>query len=140
MEEERMTGDGPSLKRVVSDLVQEVGTLVRQEMNLAKCEIAEKAERAKGGATRFGLGSALAIVSAFVLALALVLGLSLVLDNWMSRPTASFLSALIVGIGLGAAGYFLIRSGVVSLNPAHWVPRRTVESIKEDARWARKRV
>ena len=140
MEEERATGDTPTIGQAVSDLVQEVGTLVRQEMELAKCELAEKAGKAKGGATRFGLGSALALVGAFALTIALILGLTLLLDDFMSRPVASFLSALIVGAGLGAAGYFLIRSGAESLSPAHWVPRRTVESIKEDARWARKRI
>lgn len=140
MEEERVTQDTNSLGRAVSDLVQEVGTLVRQELELAKCELSEKAERAKSGAVRFGVGSALGLLGAFALTIGLIVGLSLVLDAWMSRPMAYFLSALIVGALLGGAGYLLIKSGAANLSPSEWVPRRTVESIKEDARWARRRI
>lgn len=140
MEEERVTRDEtPTLGRAVSDLVREVGTLVRQEFELAKCEMAGKAERAKSGAVRLGIGAALALVGAFAIAIALIQGLTVVLDNWMSRPLAAFVAAAVVGLALGVAGWLLVRSGAERVSPSEWMPRRTVESIKEDARWARKR-
>lgn len=140
MEEERVSEDTNSLGRAMSDLVHEVGTLVRQELDLAKCELAEKAERAKGGAVLCGIGSGLALLGAFALTIGLIVGLSLVLDNWMSRPMAYFISALIVGAVMGGIGYALLKSGAARMSPSEWVPRRTVESIKEDARWARTRI
>jgi len=141
MEEERVTReDSASLGGAVNDLLHEVGTLVRQEMELAKRELAEKAQRAKGGAIRLGAGSAFALVAVFALTLAAIQGLSLPLDNYMSRPIATFSSAVIVGAVLAGAGYALLRAGAKRLSPSEWVPRKTVESIKEDARWARRRI
>lgn len=140
MEEERVTRDSATLGGAVNDLLHEVGTLVRQEMELAKCELAEKAERAKGGAIRLGLGSALALVAVFALTIAGIQGLSLVLDNFMTRPLATFVAAVIVGAILAGVGYALLRNGAERLSPSEWVPRKTVESIKEDARWARRRI
>jgi len=141
MEEERIsTRDEASLGGALSDLLHEVGTLVRQEVEMAKCELAEKAERAKGGAVRLGVGSAFALIAVFALTLASIQGLSLVLDNFMSRPIATFVSALIVGAILAGVGYALLKSGAERLSPSEWVPRKTVESIKEDARWARRRI
>lgn len=140
MEEERMTQDEASLGRVVSELVGEVGTLVRQEVELAKCELAEKATQARKGATKIGAGGALGLVGAFTLAIAVVLGLTLLLETWMATLTALFVSALAVGAILAVVSWLLLRQGSEAMSPDHLMPRRTVQSIKEDARWAREQL
>jgi hypothetical protein len=138
MEEERVGRDEPALGRILSDIAQDVGTLVRQEIDLARCELAEKAEEAKSGAGRIGAGGGLALIGSMVLAGAAVLGLTYVLQRWMETLPAMALSALAVGIVLAAVGWVLLRRGSKSLSADHLVPRRTLESIKEDARWARR--
>ena len=140
MEEERMDQDGADLRDVMSSLAFEIGTLVKQEADLARCELAEKAQLAKGGAARIGTGGAFVLVGTFTLAIAAVLGLTLILMQWMSPIAAAALSAVAVGLILGATGYLLMKRGGERLSPARLVPRRTLESIKEDARWARKQV
>jgi len=138
MEEERIVRDEPALGRIVSDLAQDVGTLVRQELDLARCEMAEKAEAVKSGATRAGVGGGLAFIGTLVLAGAAVLGLTYVLQRWMETLPAMAVSALAVGVVLSVVGLVLFRGGSRSLSGDHLLPRRTLESIKEDARWARK--
>ena len=138
MEEERIGRDEPSLGRIVSDLARDVGTLVRQEVDLARCELAEKADEAKSGVTRAGAGGGLALIGALVLAGAAVLGLTFVLERWMRTLPAMALSALAVGLALAIVGVVLFRTGSKALSGDHLVPRRTLESIKEDARWARR--
>ena len=138
MEEERIVRDEPALGRIVSGLAEDVGTLVRQELDLARCEMAEKAEAVKSGATRAGVGGGLAFIGAMVLAGAAVLGLTYVLQRWMETLPAMAVSALAVGVVLAAAGLLLFRGGTRSLSGDHLLPRRTLDSIKEDARWARK--
>ncbi len=138
MEEERIGRDEPSLGRIVSDLAQDVGNLVRQEIDLARCELAEKADEAKSGATRAGVGGGLAFIGTLVLAGAAVLGLTFVLERWMRTLPAMAVSALAVGIVLAIGGLVLFRTGSKALSADHLVPRRTLESIKEDARWARR--
>lgn len=124
----------------VSSLAGEIGTLVRQEVDLARCELAMKAESAKGGAARIGAGGAFALVGAFTLAAAAVLGLTLVLVQWLPPIAAAAVSAVIVGAILAIAGYVLMKNGGERLSPEHLLPRRTLESIKEDARWARRQI
>ena len=138
MEEERIGNEEPSLGRIVSDLAREAGTLVRQEIELARCELAEKAEQARGGAKRVGAGGVLALAGTLTLAGAAVLGLTFLLEKRMETLPAMAVSALAVGIVLAAAGAFFVRRGSRDLSPDHLVPRRTLDSIKEDARWARR--
>src|SRR5687767_13173004 len=111
MEEERMTEDEAGLGRTVSDLLRDVGTLVRQEVELARCELAEKAEQAKSGAMKLGLGGALGLIGAFILSGAAVLGLTLLLQTWMETLPALFISALVVGVILGVAAWLLLKRG-----------------------------
>lgn len=138
MEEERMERDGTDLRDAVSSLAGEIGTLVRQEVDLARCELAEKAERAKGGAARVGAGGAFALVGVFALAAAVVLGLTLVLVRWLPPIAAAAVSAAFVGAILAGMGYLLVKKGGERLSPEQLLPKRTLESIKEDARWARR--
>ena len=138
MEEERMEQDGADLGEVISSLAGEIGTLVRQEADLVRCEMAEKAETAKEGAVRIGMGGAFAFVGAFALAAAAVLGGTLLLVQWMSPLAAACVSEAIVGVILAAVGAGLLKSGGERLRPSRLLPRKSLESIKEDARWARK--
>ena len=138
MEEERIDREEAGLGGIVSDLAQDVGNLLRQEIDLARCELAEKAEEARSGVTRVGLGGGLAFIGALGLAGAAVLGLTFVLQRWMETLPAMAVSALAVGIVLAGVGLALVRTGKRSLSPDHLVPRRTLDSIKEDARWARR--
>jgi len=135
-----MERDGADFRDVMSTLAGEIGTLVRQEADLARCELAEKAEVAKGGAVRLGAGGAFALVGAFTLAAAAVLGLTLLLMQWMAPLAAAGVSAAAVGIILAAVGAVLMKRGRERLRPEHLLPRRTLESIKEDARWARRQI
>jgi hypothetical protein len=79
-------------------------------------------------------------VGAFALAAAAVLGGTLLLVQWMS-PLAA---AVRLGGGrrviLAAVGAGLLKSGGERLRPGRLLPRRSLESIKEDARWARRQV
>jgi len=133
-----MEQDGSDLREVISSLAGEIGTLVRQEADLVRCELEEKAETAKEGAVRIGMGGAFALVGVFALAAAAVLGGTLLLARWMSPLAAACVSAAIVGGILAAVGAGLLKSGGERLRPARLLPRRSLESIKEDARWARK--
>ena len=140
MEEERMERDGTDLRDAVSSFAGEIGTLVRQEVDLARCELAEKAERAKEGATRIGAGGAFALVGVFTLAAAAVLGLTLLLVQWLPPIAAAAVSAAIVGLILAVVGMVLMKNGGERLSPKQLLPKRTLESIKEDARWARRQI
>jgi Putative Actinobacterial Holin-X, holin superfamily III len=124
------TTDNRSLGQMLADLSRETRTLIQQEIQLAKTELAEKASRmGKGAALIVGggllaYGGLLAIVAAVVLAL-----IAIGLPPWAG--------ALLGGIVIAGTGYLLIRSGLAALRQQELTPRQTIETLKEDAQWVK---
>lgn len=114
-----------STGELVARLSQDVSQLVRDELRLARVEVAGKARTAGVGAGMLGAAGALALLGAGTLVATAVLALALAMEAW--------LAALIVGVVLLAvAGIaaLLGRNRVVDATPP--VPERAVESVKRD--------
>lgn len=120
-----------SLGELFGDLAREVSTLVRQEAALAKAELSQKASRVGMHVASLAAGGAVAYAG-FLAIVAAIIGLlaEAGLDWWVS--------ALIVGAIVGAIGGFLVMKGIKALKSEDLTPRQTIESLKEDAQWARR--
>jgi len=111
-------------------LASETTTLVRQELELAKAEMADKGRTAAPGIGMVGAAGAVALLAAGALTAFLILLLSTFLDDW--------LAALLVGVVYALAAYVLYRRGRERVEEAAPpVPEQTVESVKEDVQWAK---
>jgi len=123
--------EAPSLGDLFADLSRQMTTLVRQEINLATTEMTHKATRvgkdigflAVGGAVAYA--GLLAIIAAAIFALVDVF-------HW-----ASSVSALIVGLVVAVIGYVLVKRGMDALTREDLAPRQTIDTIKENAEWAK---
>ena len=51
-----------------------------------------------------------------------------------------WLAALLVGIVVAVIGYALVQRGLSALKRESLAPRQTVETLKEDAQWAKDQV
>jgi hypothetical protein len=123
---ERPLGD------VARDLTRDMSLLVRQEVELAKSEMAQKGRVAAPGLGMIGGAGVVALVAAGALTAFLILALSIVLDEW--------LSALIVGVALAGAAYVLAKRGKERVEEAGSpLPEETIETVKEDVEWAKTR-
>lgn len=140
MEQEKTATDGTGFGHAFSDLAGEIGTMVRQEVEVARCELAEAAREARAGAVMCGMGVCTGLAAGSALMAAAVLGLTLLLRQGMSTLAAACLSALIVGVVLGVGAWLFVRQGSRELSPARFVPRRALQSLKENVRWARERM
>jgi hypothetical protein len=112
-----------------ADLARDASMLVRQEVALAKAEIAQGLAGMGVGAAMIVAGGMVALMGVGFLLLAAVYALSLVVEPW--------LAALIVGgtvIVLGAGLAFLGKS---KLGAQSLVPTRTLRTLKDDATWAK---
>jgi uncharacterized membrane protein YqjE len=119
-----------SIAELLKQLSQETTTLVRQELELAKAEVAEKGKKAGVGAAMFGAAGAagLATLGAFTAFLILVL------NTFM----AAWLAALIVTVVYGVIAGVLALQGKQKVQEASPpVPEQTVETVKEDIEWAK---
>jgi len=122
--------DDRSLGELFGDLTREMGTLVRQEVELAKTEMTQKATRAGRNIASIAVGGAVAYAGFLALLAAIVFGL-------VELGLAAWLSALIVGLVVAGIGYFLVQRGLTALKEMDPAPRQTIETLKEDAEWAK---
>jgi hypothetical protein len=117
---------------VAKELTSDLSLLMRQEIELAKAEMAEKGRTAAPGLGMFGGAGIVALCAAGAITAFLVLVFSLFLPEWAA--------ALIVGAALAAVAYVLIKQGKERVAEAGTpVPEQTIETVKEDVKWAKTR-
>jgi Flp pilus assembly protein TadB len=121
--------DDRSLGELFAELSQETTTLVRQEMNLAKVEMSQKASRVGKDVGFLAAGGAVAYAGLLAIIAGVIYLLGLVMPLW--------LSALLVGLVVAVVGYFLVRKGLDALKQEDLAPRETIETLKEDKEWAK---
>jgi hypothetical protein len=124
--------DERSLGDLVTELARGTNTLVSKELQLAKVELTQKANHVGKSVGVIGAGAVLAHVGLTLVAAALAIALAAVIPLW--------LSALLVGGALVAAGGVMAKGGLAALRNVDPVPRQTVETLKEDALWAKEQV
>ena len=123
---ERPVGD------LVKQLAEQTSTLVRREVDLAKAEMTQKGRQAGKGAGLIGAGAVIGLLAAGAITAFLIMLLDGALANW--------LSALIVGVVLGAIAAALALTGRNRIRRASPpMPEQTVETVKEDVQWAKTR-
>jgi uncharacterized membrane protein YqjE len=131
------TQGGPSDMReqsigdLLKQLSQETSTLVRQEMALARAELAEQGKRAGTGAGMLG--------GAGVAGLLTLGSLTAMLIALLDTAMATWLAALIVTVLWGAVAGVLALQGRNKIKEATPPAPQTVETVKEDVRWAKTR-
>lgn len=130
-QDDSIAGDGPSLGELLKRLSSDMGSLVSQELALAKAEMRDSVSQAVKGVTKLSIAMALALAGAISLTAFLILGLGAVLDD------RYWLSALIVGVVELGLGMMAAKSAIKSMGEAAHKPAETVQSLKEDKQWAR---
>jgi len=127
---DRIDVENSSLGEIVGRLTSDFSQLMRAEIALAKAEAKEEIRDAgKGAGMLAGAGYA-----GHLLVLFLSLALMFLLDVWMPIGWA----ALIVGVLWGIVAAVLYSSGRKNLQRAAPPMEQTVETLKEDAQWAKK--
>jgi|SRR5689334_11687680 hypothetical protein len=128
------TTDDMPLSQLVGGLVSDVSGLLRKEVDLAKAEASEKLSEALGGVEVLLVGLVLAIGAVGVLLSALVSGVATILvHQGMTQPTASALSALIVGVIIAVIAWVLVSRGLAVLRGSAFTLDRTAASLRRDA-------
>jgi hypothetical protein len=121
-----------SVATLLADLANETGMLLRQEIALFKAELQEKLGQLGWGIGSLAVGGLIAFSGWLVLLAAAVLGLSTVVAPWFA--------ALIVGLVVLALGAALLLFGKSRLDTEALVPRRTLNSLRDDEAWIRDQV
>jgi MFS family permease len=119
-----------SLAELIKQLSEQSSRLARQEVELAKAELAVKGKRAGIGAGMFGGAGMLGFYAVGALVATAILALATAITAW--------LSALIIAVVLAAIAGVLALQGKTKVQQATPpVPEQATESVKEDVQWAK---
>ena len=119
-----------SFGELLGELSEDVSTLLRQEVRLARAEMSRTLSRATTDAVKLGAGALVALAGGLTVVAALVLGL-------IALGLAAWVSALIIGALLGVIGYVMLRNGLQDLKRVDPTPHRTVETLRDDLMWVK---
>ena len=129
----QQTDDERSLGDLFSDLARDMGTLVSQEVALARTELTQKAVQVGKDIAILAVGGLVAYAGL----LALIGGVIFLLAE---RGLPLWASAMLVGGIIAIIGYVLVQRGISALKQQDLTPRQTIESLKEDTKWAKEQV
>jgi hypothetical protein len=120
-------------ERTFSDIllsaVDNIRSIIRSEIRLAKTETKEEAAKAISAAKILAAGVVFALYAGAFLLLSLMRGIEGVTPPWAA--------ALIVAGAVGLAAALAIRSGLSRLKGVDVKPEKTVETIKENVEWVK---
>jgi len=129
-EQQPVGGADRSLGELFAELSRETSELVRQEVALAKTELSHKATQVGKDVGLLAAGGLVVYAGFLALIAAVIVGLGQAGVTW-------WLSALVVGIVVAAGGGFLVLQGLNDLKQTKLAPEQTLDTLKEDAQWAK---
>ena len=131
MNENRPLENKP-LGDLFSDLASEMSNLVRQEVELAKVEITQKAKGIGKNVGYLVVGGAVGYAGLLAVIAAVIILLDRVMPAWGA--------ALLVGVLVAGISWLLIGKAMSALQDTELTPRETVETLKEDAAWMKQQI
>ena len=123
----------PTLAQLVSGLVSDTRLLMQQELALAKYELYEEARKTKNAVIFLGAGIGVAAIGGLLL-IFMSVHLLRELTEW-----PLWICYGIVGGVCAIAGIALLYKGKQQISQIDVVPQQTVETMKENIRWIKKR-
>ncbi|MFE5220443.1 MULTISPECIES: phage holin family protein [unclassified Streptomyces] len=114
---------------LLSLVTTDVQTLFRKEIELAKAEVRQEATKAGKAAGMYGGAGFAGYMVLLFLSLAAVLGLSNVMDGGWASLIVTAVWAVVAAV--------LYQRGRTQMRDVSPKPEQTVETMKENAEWAR---
>jgi len=121
--------DDRSLGELFGELTRDFSQLVRQEVQLAKTEVREEAAKAGRAVGQLTGAAVAAHLCALLTALAIAWAIGEAIPVWAGLA--------IVAVVLGVVAIVLYSRGRGEIRDIEPLPEETIETLKEDARWAK---
>ena len=118
-----------SLGELFSDLSQQAGMLVREEVELAKTELTHSAKQAGKGGAFIAAGAVLGFAGLLSFIALCIILLALAVKLWIS---ALVITALVI-----SGAMILVQMGLAEIKRKDLAPKHTMQTLKEDVEWAK---
>jgi hypothetical protein len=129
-----------SIVQLLRELTTETRNLLKQEVDLAKTEMTEKAARVGANLGSLAVGGAVVFLGALALLAAVVYGLTSILSHLMSLGIAVWLAPLVVGGALAAVGWSMVKKSLGTLKHESLAPQKTTQSLQENKAWLKEKI
>ena len=123
-----------SIGSLIRGILDDLRTLIREEIALARVELSEQAGRARAAAMSFGIAAASLAFGGTFLLIAIAIGIA----DLLQWPL--WTGFLIVAVGLSLIGVVTLTSGRKQLRTFSAIPEETVTTLKENSEWIAKRL
>lgn len=131
----------PTIAELLKDLREESTLLLREEIALAKKEISEKISSTAQNLIYVVGGALVAYCAIIFLLLAISSSISQAfVAQGVEMGWAIFLGLLIVALIIGTVSIAMIVKGIQTLKKLSLIPEKTVETLKEDKKWAQNKI
>jgi uncharacterized membrane protein YqjE len=118
--------------QILQDIVSHLTEIVRSEIRLARVEVRQDFAHITKASTLLVIGAVFALYGFGFLLLGLTYAIATSLAPW--------LSAVIVGLGLGLSAAIFLVIGRRKMKHAELKPVKTITSVRENVTWMKKRV
>lgn len=122
------TSQNSSVGSLLSTVMHEISSLVRNEAELAKTEMSEKTHQALVAIAEIAIAGAV-LMGGFLTLLAAMVFL---LNEVLPPDTTPWLSAVIVGVVVTIIGIIMLKAGQKKLQTRSLMPSRTMQSLHSD--------
>jgi hypothetical protein len=133
--------DSRPLGGLISDLVSDISSLFRKEIDLAKTEASAKISHAASGLGMFAVGLVLAVGAIGVLLAAIVKGLAaLLIAQGFTEANGDAVASIVVAVVVGIAAWIAISRGLAIVRNTNPMLPRTANSLRRDAEVVKERL
>jgi hypothetical protein len=133
--------DPRSVVDLIKELRDETTELLRQEVALARIEISDKLARLSRNIAYLAVGGLILYAGLLILLVAASAGLYVgLVAAGLTHYTAGWLAPLIVGAVIAVIGYAFLQKAISTLKNESFVPKHTVQSVKETKQWVQEKV
>lgn len=129
-----------SIVGLLRTLTSEGRELMSLELDLAKAEMRETLEVYERNAIALLMGGGVLLAALLLGAWTLNTGLTALLDQFMDLGVAVWLAPLILTIAFAWIGMGMVKKATTAIRAESPAPRKTIETLKEDKRWAERKV
>jgi hypothetical protein len=120
-----------SVSTLVGGIVNDAQALLKQELALAKREVADEVAKAKQAAISLGVGVGIAACGVLLLCFMVVY-----LLQWAFPEQLPLWGCFgIVGAVLAVAGAAFVAAGAKRAGSIHLLPERTLDTMKDNVKW-----
>lgn len=129
-----------SIVGLLRELTQDGRDLMSLELDLAKTEMREKLDVYQRNAVVMAIGGGLLLAALLLGAWTANMALTALLSTFIALEIAVWLAPLILTVTLGAIGWSRVGKGLDAIRHESLKPEKTIATLKEDKRWAERKV